>query len=115
MYVHYTGLGPLLRRTNVPFPKARPTWSFHLCGLPNNAVTGGWRVGKGRSRRVWACLRKWESLVSAESLTQVPQVTELSKQHLPCGKKAVTKDKLLTDTPGLKEGQVGSVTFRPSP
>lgn len=51
----------------------------------------------------------------AASLTQVPQVTELSKQHLPCGKEAVTKDKLLTDTPGLKDGQVGSVTLRPSP
>lgn len=48
---------------------------------------------------------------NASSVTHVTEVTASAV----CGEKVVAKDKLLTDTPGLKEGQVGSVTLRPSP
>lgn len=92
MWVQHTGLGPLLgtfavRRTKALSPKPGQHGCCHLCGLPgchsDSTATGtnpiSPAIRRWRSWRVWACLCNWESLMPAASLTQVPQVTELSK------------------------------------
>lgn len=86
--VHHTGLGPLLgtlccqeSQRSIPQSQVNMAVTTSVACLPATSdstvtgtnpispVVGRWRVGKGGSGRVWACLHKQENLMPAMSLS----------------------------------------------